>query len=124
MAQYREVGGQKNYWKFKDTDPDTVMVDGVYRREIISKYGPQYEFENDDGTIQVLNAAGQLKYKMDFVESGDRVKVIYRGEVILESGHMKGRPAHQFTVLKAEADYSEDEVVSDDDDGLPEFDDL
>ena len=61
---------------------------------------------------------------MDFVNSGDRVRVIYRGEEILQSGPMKGRPAHQFTVLKADAEYSDTEAMTDSDEGLPEFDDL
>jgi len=125
MAQYVEVGGHKNYWKFKETEPDTTMVDGVFHREINSRYGPQFEFENDDGSIQVLNAAGQLKYKMDFVKPGDRVRIIYRGEEILENGPMKGRPAHQFTVLRAESDADDlNEALEDEDTGLPEFDDL
>ena len=125
MAQYVEVGGQKTYWKFKNTEPETLMVDGVFHREISSRYGPQFEFENDDGSIHVLPAAGQLKYKMDFVSPGDRVKIIYKGEEILENGAMKGRPAHQFTVLRAEPDshYSDDNEAVDEDDGLPEFDD-
>ena len=119
---YKEVGGQKTYWKFKDVEPDTVMIEGVYHREIQSRYGPQFEFENDDGSIHVLPAAGQLKYKMDFIREGDRVKIIYKGEEILQTGAMKGRPAHQFLVLKdddEDSEANEKEV----DTGLSEFDD-
>lgn len=117
---YKEVGGHKSYPKFKETEPGSVLVEGVYHREIESRYGKQFEFENDDGSIIVLNAAGQLKYKMDFVREGDRVKIIYVGEEILQNGAMKGRPAHQFTVLRDD-DGTEPEDTSDQ--GLDEFDD-
>ena len=123
---YREIGGHKNYHKFKETEPGTVLVEGTFHRQIESKFGPQFEFENDDGSIQVLNAAGQLRYKMDFVRQGDRVKIIYEGEEILQGGAMKGRPAHQFTVLREDNEnYDPDNSDKEtDDSGLSEFDEL
>lgn len=96
---YREIGGQKTYYRLNETKPGTVLVEGIFRREFRGKYGEQYEYEADDGRIIVLSATGQLRYKMDFIREGDRVKITYEGQEILTNGTYKGRPAHQFTVL-------------------------
>jgi hypothetical protein len=122
----REVGGKKHYPKFKDCEEGEVLVDGVFRREIMGKYGEQYEFENGDGEIIVLNAAGQLRYKMDFVKEDQAVKIIYDGQIILESGAMKGRPAHQFKVFVGDLDGDgvTHGATDDDDDGFDSFEEL
>lgn len=122
---YREIGGAKTYHKFNETKPGTVLVEGIFRREFKGKFGTQYEYENDNGEIVVLSASGQLRYKMDFIREGDKVKITYVGKEILQNGTYKGRPAHQFTVLRDEefneSSLHEDEDSFDDDE---EFDDL
>ena len=127
---YREVGGQKTYYKLNETEPGTTLVEGIFRREFRGKYGQQYEFEADDGRIIVLSATGQLRYKMDFIREGMRVKIVYEGQEILSNGTYKGRPAHQFTVL-ADDDYqdsspsfdsdSEDDSLSEDDEDFTDL---
>ena len=119
--EYREVGGKRTYPKFKECEEGDVLVDGVFRRSVDGKYGEQFEFENHDGEVVVLNGAGQLKYKMDFVKVGDNVKIIYEGEQILETGAMRGRPAHQFKVFLKDGD---DEPGQDTDDELDDFEEL
>ena len=125
---YKEVGGQKTYYKLKETKPGTVLVEGIYRREFTGKYGQQYEYENDDGRIVVLSATGQLRYKMDFIREGDRVKITYDGQEILQNGLYKGRPAHQLTVLRDEefdeSSLPEEPNEPEDDLGDEEFGDL
>ena len=135
---FREIAGRKNYLKAKDFDEDEVMTEGIYLGEIHSRFGVQFEFEREDGEIDVLNGSGLLKYKMQFIEKGDYVRVIYEGQITLESGPMKGRPAHQYKVLlddeRSESDSSRkpsrdyatpDEYYdSDESDDLDDLDDL
>ena len=97
---FREIGGQKTYHKFNETKPGTVLVEGIFRREFQGRFGIQYEYEQDSGEIVVLSASGQLRYKMDFIREGDRVKITYKGKEVLESGTYKGSTAHQFEVLR------------------------
>lgn len=114
---YKEIGGKRTYPKYKDMTPGQEILEGTFIREIAGKYGAQFEFEDKEGEIVVLNGAGQLKYKMGFVKENDKVKVIYEGEEILTSGNMKGKSAHQFTVLR---DGAGDEFIDDSDQGLGE----
>lgn len=125
---FREIGGQKTYHKLSETKPQTVLVEGIFRREFTGKYGKQYEYEQDSGEIVVLSATGQLRYKMDFIREGDRVKITYEGQEILQNGIYKGRPAHQFTVLRDdefnESSLHEESEDNDEDDTEDEsFDD-
>ena len=127
---YREVGGQKVYYKFNECEKGQVLVEGTYRKTILGKFGDQYEYMSDDGKIVVLNAAGQLAYKMDFMKEGTKCKIVYDGSIILEKGKMKGKSAHQFIVM-AEENYGEEEIDEGlssveglSDEGLDEFDEL
>lgn len=112
---FQEVGGKRSYPKFKETEPGTELVNGKFLREITGKYGAQFEFEQEDGNIVVLNGSGQLKYKMDFIQPNDRVKVVYEGEVVLDSGMMKGKTAHQFTVMR-DSSYDSTDLADEDED--------
>ena len=125
---YREVGGQKTYYKFKECEKGQTLVEGVFRREFDGKFGKQYEYQNDDGRIVVLNAAGNLRYKMDFIKPDTKVKIVYDGEIKLDKGKMAGKMCHQFIVLTDDS-YDLDEDVAENadrvnDEGLDEFDDL
>jgi hypothetical protein len=119
---YQEVGGQKKYFKYRDCEIGQLLVRGEYSREIMGKYGVQYEFLNEDGEIHVLNGSGQLKYKMDFIREGDMVEITYEGEIELTKGAMAGKSAHQFKILRdgdASPDHVDEEKSTDD-----EFDNL
>ena len=123
---YKEVGGQKKYFKFKECEIGEVLVDGEYHREIMGKYGIQYEFLNNDGEIHVLNGSGQLKYKMDFIREGDKVQITYEGEIELTKGAMAGKSAHQFKILRDDdaspkRDDENDEATDTDDTGIDDF---
>ncbi len=115
---YQEVGGSKEFIKYKDCEAGDVLVEGVFRREYQGKFGVQYEFEAMCGKIVVLNSAGQLNYKMDFIKPGTKLKIIYEGTVVLDKGLMKGKSSHQFKVLK---DTAFDGEIGTEDEGLPDF---
>lgn len=118
-SQYQEIAGSKTYIKYKDCEAGDVLVEGKFRRDFQGRFGIQYEFEKDNGDIVVLNSAGHLNYKMDFISEGMKVKIIYDGVSILENGPMKGKSAHQFKVFR---DMSEGEIEDNDDFGFDEFD--
>jgi len=109
---FREIGGQKTYHKFNETKPGTVLVEGIFRREFQGRFGTQYEYEQESGEIVVLSASGQLRYKMEFIREGDRVKITYKGKEVLESGTYKGSTAHQFEVLRDD-DFNESSLSPD-----------
>lgn len=119
---FKEVGGQKKYFKFAECEIGEVLVEGEYHREIMGKYGIQYEFLNHDGEIHVLNGSGQLKYKMDFIREGDKVLITYEGSEVLTKGAMVGKSAHQFKILRDD-DASPDRSNDSDDDDIGEFGD-
>ena len=81
---FKEIAGKKNYRKYADCEEGDVLVEGVFLRQVQGRYGVQYEFESDNGSIEVLNSAGLLNHKMQYIREGDRVKIIYDGSEILE----------------------------------------
>lgn len=60
-----------------------------------------YKFEGDDGSIIILNGAGNLDYRMNQVSVGDYCRVEYLGKKPIIKGKMKGKEAHAFEVLIA-----------------------
>ena len=113
---YTEVGGAKRYLKYAECDPGDVLIEGEFLRDFQGKFGIQYEFEEvGTGEIVVLNSSGQLNYKMEFIKPGQKVKIIYEGMERLTKGAMKGKDAHQFTVLR---DDESADVVSDEESEL------
>ena len=61
-----------------------------------------YKIELEDGRTVVLNGAGNLKYKMGFVDLGDYIQISYNGKQEITKGAMAGKQAHNFEVLTAE----------------------
>ena len=97
---FQEVAGQKKYVKYGDCSKGDVLVEGKFIRDIQGKYGIQYEFMNEDGDVVVLNKAGQLDYKMEFIRPGDVLKITYEGMILLDKGPMAGKDSHQFTLMR------------------------
>lgn len=121
---YEDIGGQKVYVKFKDCKIDQVLVEGTFMTEVQGKYGIQFEFNQEDGKVIVLNGSGQLKHKMQWIRPGDKVRVSYMGEELLTSGPMKGKMAHQLRVQKdtsEEVDEPTKLFGEEEDTGLDEF---
>ena len=124
MAQYEEIGGKKEYPKYKACKVDEVLVEGTFFAEIDGKYGMQFEYHTDCGRVIVLNGSGQLKHKMQWIRPGDKVKITYLGEELLKTGAMAGKSAHQLRVQKDTSKEADQVVESFDkeDTGLDEFD--
>ncbi len=121
---YEEIGGKKEYPKFKECKIDEVIAEGTFFAEIAGKYGPQFEFHTEDGRVIVLNGSGQLKHKMQWIRPGDKVRITYLGEELLTTGPMKGKMAHQFRVQKDTSEEIEEatkEFGQEEDTGLDEF---
>jgi len=115
---FQEVAGQKKYIKYNECKKGDVLVEGKYLRDIQGKFGVQYEFLSESGDVVVLNKAGQLDYKMEFIRQGDVLKIIYDGSIILEKGAYAGKPSHQFILLRDDdlSELDEDGVSGHDDD--------
>ncbi len=126
---FKEIAGNKKYFKYAECEVGQVLVEGRFIRDFQGRFGIQYEFENKDGEIHVLNSSGQLNYKMEFVKPNEIVQVIYDGMILLTKGPMKGKDAHQFKVLRNDDEEVEDAIKDGPDvpgieesDGLDEFD--
>lgn len=79
-----------------------TALEGVYLEAIPNQIDDtklDYKFEEADGTIAVLNGAGNLGYQMQKVSVGALVRVDYAGKQLITKGPRKGKEAHNFTVL-------------------------
>jgi hypothetical protein len=141
---FREIGGSKKYrnwslWeegdyivgKFTGTTMDNFGKEN-YNIEISEtniEFDPDhhyiptkgknrgkkvYDVKIEEGETISLNHSGSLAYKMDQVNNGEVVKVIYRGTEVLPDNHQfAGAECHQMEVLVAET--SEGDPVEDGD---------
>jgi len=110
---FKEVAGNKKYFKYAECTVDQILVEGKFIRDFQGRYGIQFEFEHKDGEIHVLNSAGQLNYKMEFIKPGQMVRVTYKGMITLDKGPMKGKDSHQFTVDRDDEEALEDATSGD-----------
>lgn len=82
-----------------------VIVEGLFlesRPNHFDESKLDFKFEKDDGSVVVINGAGNLNHRMKNVNPGDYCRVEYQGKKLIESGKMKGKEAHNFEVLTAE----------------------
>ena len=82
-----------------------VVLEGTYLESIPNPLNNEkldFKFETEDGSIKVVNGAGNLGYKMKYISAGDYVQVTYRGKQEITKGSFKGKEAHNFEVLTAE----------------------
>jgi hypothetical protein len=87
------------YLKFKECNPGDVIAEGVYERQGESNYGINHHFRTDENYIQVLNSSAYLNSLLnEYAVFGDYCRVTYEGMKVLETGRMKGREAHQFSL--------------------------
>ncbi len=121
---FKEVAGNKKYFKYGECEVGQILVEGRFIRDFQGRFGIQFEFEHKDGEIHVLNSAGQLNYKMEFIKPGQVVQVIYKGMITLDKGPMKGKDSHQFEVLRDDDDEIEESVDGPDEKGVDETDGL
>ncbi len=82
-----------------------VIVEGVFIEAIKNHYNEDkndYKFEKEDGSIVIVNAGGNLGFKMSKVTVGDYVQLSYEGMKEIKNGKMKGKKSHTFSLLIAE----------------------
>jgi hypothetical protein len=79
-----------------------VVAQGLYEgaKEIDTKYGKkqQYSVRQDDGSLVLLDGAGNLGSQMDKVQLGAYVQISYMGKDTITSGQWKGNQSHKYIV--------------------------
>ena len=91
--------------KLTDDDANSVLLEGIFVESFPNHYDEtklDYKFEKEDGSVAILNGAGNLGYRMKAVNVGDYVQITYFGKQEITKGKMKGRLSHNFEVLVAE----------------------
>lgn len=78
-----------------------VIVEGTFIESFPNHFDNaklDFKFEQEDGSILVINGAGNLGYRMKEVIPGDFCQVTYLGKKEITTGKMQGRSAHNFEV--------------------------
>tara|TARA_R110000824_G_scaffold17339_5_gene70569 strand:+ start:4975 stop:5328 length:354 start_codon:yes stop_codon:yes gene_type:complete len=84
-----------------------IVVEGTYVESLPNQFDDKksdYKFTDEKGGVTILNGAGNLGFKMKNVNAGDFVQISYNGKKEIKSGKMKGTMAHNFEVLRDEAE--------------------
>ena len=84
-----------------------IILEGTYVESLPNQFNKDkldYKFTDEKGGMIVLNGAGNLGFKMKNVNAGDFVQISYNGKKEIKSGKMKGIKAHNFEVLRDEAE--------------------
>jgi hypothetical protein len=79
-----------------------VILEGTYLESTPNHYDEtknDFKFEKEDGSVVIINGAGNLGYRMRSVSPGDFCQITYQGKKEIESGKMKGKSAHSFEVM-------------------------
>lgn len=91
--------------KLTDDDVNKVLVEGVFIETLPNHYDStkvDFKIEKEDGSIAVINGAGNLNYRMKSISPGDLVQITYCGKQEIAQGKFKGRLSHNFEVLIGE----------------------
>lgn len=81
-----------------------VILEGTFVESLPNHFDEtksDFKFEKEDGSVVVINGAGNLGYRMKAVSPGDYCQISYEGKKEIASGKMKGKSAHCFDVLIA-----------------------
>lgn len=85
----------------------TIITEALYLGSTPNQFDAaksDYKFENEDGSLVVINGAGNLNYAMKKVSVNSIVTVEYLGKQTIKKGPLKGKESHNFNVLVAQAD--------------------
>lgn len=91
--------------ELKEAGKTGIIAEGTYVGTMPNKFNedkPSYKIEQEDGSILVVNSAGNLQYRMGSVKLGQLVQISYLGMEKLTKGKFAGKESHQFDVLVAE----------------------
>lgn len=102
---FKSINRPRKYMKYSECNEGDVLVTGRYKGMVPSNYSDNHLFEvENEEEDYVLNSAGHLNWQLESVELGSLVRVIYKGQEVLEKGPYKGKPSHQFDVQVAVED--------------------
>ena len=94
----------------KLTEPG-VVAEGIFAGTLPNKFEEDkqdYKIEalepdeNGNKLTYIVNAAGNLAYRMKSINIGDLIQIQYNGKQKSEKGRSKGKEVHNFDVLRAE----------------------
>jgi hypothetical protein len=91
--------------KLTEEDNGRVLVEGVFIETLPNHYDDtkvDYKIEKEDGSVAVINGAGNLGFRMKSISPGDLVQITYCGKQEISKGKFKGRQSHNFEVLIGE----------------------
>lgn len=91
--------------KLTAEDNDRVLVQGTFVEAMPNHFDEtknDFKFEKEDGSVVIINGAGNLGYRMKAISPGQLVQVTYQGKQEIQNGKMKGRSAHNFEVMVGE----------------------
>lgn len=97
--EFSEVRANANIRFIKPKDLTTLV--GTFLAIRDSEYGPNYEFELEDGSIVVVNGCGALNSTMKNIDAGSLVKLENKGKTAITSGKNKGKSFHDIKVSVA-----------------------
>lgn len=86
--------------RHKEEGDFPIFESGVFVKGEPNKFKPEKNdwVFNVEGEEHVLNSAGHLNWQMSNIEKGWKVTPVYKGKIVLETGQMAGKEAHQFDV--------------------------
>lgn len=82
-----------------------TLAEGIYLGSVTNNYDDtklDYKIEQADGSVRLINSAGNLTYQMNNIEVGQLIQVNYMGRQEIKKGPKKGKEAHTFEVLVAD----------------------
>lgn len=99
--------GDIEFIRAKDLQPGQAfegIFDGTIKNQMSDKFDFKLLVNLPDGRqkTQVINAAGNLTYKMSSVNQGELVRIVYQGQSPIKKGKWAGKMSHTFVVFKAE----------------------
>jgi hypothetical protein len=82
-----------------------IAVEGIYIGTQPNTLEPtkldfRFEDRKDRSKITVVNQAGNLKTRMQAVNPGDLIQVVYMGKEKVTKGKLAGKEVHQFELNK------------------------
>jgi len=93
-------------------------ISGEYLGTIVDRFNNTgHKIKLTDGSMGILNGAGQLNALLAKVSVGSSIDVVYQGKNVMSKGQFKGAEAHSFDVYSEaveSADTSATETPSDD----------
>ena len=104
MSNFRQIGGSRVYKGWKDWEEGDYVI-GKYEELYEDNYGKngyaiRIEETNiedsgfDRGSLFGANACGSLDFKMETVNIGQVVKLVYAGKEPITKGKYKGKEFH------------------------------